>query len=872
MEAQGVIKKVDHHTDWCSSLTTTLKPDGSLRVCLDPKRLNDAIKRCPHKIPTLEELTPSFADAKFFSKLDAKAGYWSVHIDEDYQDLTTFRTIFGRYCFRRLPFGLKISQDIFQQYMDRILERAPGCVGIADDIAVYGKTEDEHDQRLFNLMKVAAEEGLVFNSKKCIIKTDRIAFFGEIYSNAGVFPDPAKVEDLQMMPTPQDKEDLHRFIGMITYLASYIPKFAELVQPLRDLLKSDVPFIWQDDHQATFEALKRYVTSTSCLQYFDPNKHTFVEVDASQKRLGACLVQDGKPVAFAPKALKPHESNYSNIERETLAMVFGVLRFHTYLFGKNFTLLSDQKPLEMIWRKPLKNTPLILQRLLVKLQGYDFDVQYKPGSDMVLADALSRLPNPHNAEEIALDIGVGEIIIDDIEETVNIDLVNFGSNKQEALKIETGKDPTLRALWQIVINGWPDDIRELPTALRPYWSFRDEIGVSTGVMFKGRQVIVPENMRPDILEQLHHGHMGIERSRRLARESVYWPGINEDINKLIKSCDTCQEMQPSQQKEPLQPHDIPPHSWTKLATNLFTLDGEDYLVITDYYSKYPILSKLRNTKSETVVQAISTTFSLFGPPNTIVSDNGPQYTGQPFKNMCLKWGINHTTSSPRYPRSNGLAERTVRTVKTLVQKCKKTKQDVQVAMLNLRATPIDGKLPSPAEMLLGRQIRTQLPSYQHVVPSENHDALRDKSEKMKTKHDKTAGQELPPLYVGQKVRVQQPENKSWEPAKVTEVCTENRSYVIQTPNGSSLRRNRSHIREMPSNIARNNGQKPITDTPKRVRIAKPAIQPKSTTPKKPPVEQPTDHKMVKKRRPPEEGNQKTTRSGRISRRPARYDE
>ena len=651
------------------------------------------------------------------------------------------------------------------------------------------------------------------------------------------------------------------------------------MQPLRDLLKSDVPFIWQDDHQTTFEALKRSVTSTSCLQYFDPNKHTFVEVDASQKGLGACLVQDGKPVAFASKTLKPHESNYSNIERETLAMVFGVMRFHTYLFGKHFTLLSDHKPLEMIWRKPLKNAPPILQRLLVKLQGYDFDVQYKPGCDMVLADALSRLPNPHNVEEIALDIGVGEITIDDIEETVNIDLVNFGSNKQEALKIETGKDPTLRALWQIVIHGWPDSILELPTAIRPYWSFREEIGISSGVIFKGRQVIIPEQMRPDILEQLHYGHMGIEKARRLARESVYWPGINQDLDKVVKSCDICQEMQPSQQKEPLQPHDIPTSPWTKLATDLFSLHGEEYLVITDYYSKYPIVNRLNNTKSETVAKAVSATFSLFGPPQIILSDNGPQYTGEPFQSMCEKWVINRITASPRYPRSNGLAERTVRTVKTLLTKCKKSKQDIQLALLQLRATPIDSKLPLPAEILFGRPIRTTLPSFHNTLghaPEETFPTLQDKRVQIKASHDRTAGPSLPPLVVvGQRVRVQHPEGKHWEPAEITEIC-KNRSYVVETTSGSQLRRNRSHIREMPSSLKSGNNSK--LDAPlKRVAISDPEISQKSyaTTDSPSQVAKTSTQdkpETVKPQRPHDQTpTQTTTRSGRVVRKPARFE-
>ena len=208
MENDGIIRKAEHHTDCCSSITTSVKKDRSLRVCLDPKRLNDSLKRCPHKIPTLEELNPEFAEARIFSKMDAKAGYWSIHLDETSQELTTFRTPFGRYCYKRLPFGLCVSQD-------RILARAPGCVGIADDVVVYGRDDAEHDKNLMRLMQVAKEEGLVLNSKKCSIKTREIVFFGSVYGKDGIRPDPSKIEDIRKMTTPQDKEDLQRFIGLM---------------------------------------------------------------------------------------------------------------------------------------------------------------------------------------------------------------------------------------------------------------------------------------------------------------------------------------------------------------------------------------------------------------------------------------------------------------------------------------------------------------------------------------------------------------------------------------------------------------------------------------------------------------------------------
>lgn len=577
MEDVGVIRRVKEHTDWCSSLVYSTKKDGSIRVCLDPKHLNDAIKRCPHKIPTLEEINPLFSGAKLFSKLDAKAGYWSVPIEEKCQILTTFRTPFGRYCFTRLPFGLNISQDIFQQRMDEMLEGLSGCASIADDICVFGKDEEEHDRNLLALMETAKRHGLVFNSEKCAIKEKSISFFGNVYSKDGIAPDPTKVKDIHQMPTPQTKEDLQRFLGLMTYVGNFIPNLSTLAAPLRDLIKTDVPYIWEEDHQHTFEELKSSITARS-VAFYDVTKPLTLEVDASMRGLGACLVQDDRPIAYASKTLTQTQSNYSNIERETLAVVHGIERFSTYLYGRSFTVVSDHQPLEAICKKPLTAAPPRLQRLLLKMQGYDFTIRYRPGSQMVISDSLSRLPNPEDVEPISLDIRV---------DNVELDLINFTAEKQAQLRIETRKCPTLNALSDTIYQGWPDTIQDLPSAIRSFWSFRDTLGIDDGILFRGSQVIIPESMRRNILNQLHIGHQGIEKTKMLARDTVYWPKINEDITRLVQHCKACQENQDANRKVPLVQTEVPSGPWKLLGTDIFDIKGKQYVILSDYFSKYP---------------------------------------------------------------------------------------------------------------------------------------------------------------------------------------------------------------------------------------------------------------------------------------------
>ena len=202
------------------------------------------------------------------------------------------------------------------------------------------------------------------------------------------------------------------------------------------------------------------------------------------------------PLHSPQKSLSTAQANYSNIERETLALIFGITRFHTYLFGKSFKVHTDHKPLAMIWDKPLTSAPPRLQRLLIKIQGYNFDIEYKPGNTMLLSDTLSRLPNQSKNKEIPLDLRIDGVNLEDIDS--QMDLINFGSAKQCALQEETHKDPTLIELRKMVNTGWLETIKEVPDNLRQYWSFRDEIGASQGVLFKGRQVIIPQSLQGDL--------------------------------------------------------------------------------------------------------------------------------------------------------------------------------------------------------------------------------------------------------------------------------------------------------------------------------------------------------------------------------------
>ena len=786
MTELGVIRPVQQPTDWVSSITYVHKPDGSLRICLDPKDLNRNLKRAQHHTPTLEELTHRFSNAKVFSKLDAKSGYWSIALDEESQLLTTFNSPFGRYCFCRLPFGLSTSGDVFQAAMDKILDGLQGVVSIHDDITVYGEgnTIDEatkdHDSNLRNLMERARKHNLVFNFGKTNILQKEISFFGNIYGRDGVRPDPAKVQAVMDIRAPTDIKQLQSFLGMITYLAPYIPNLSEHTTHLRTLLKDKNEFQWNHEQECAFQKIKDIICSAKNLAYFDPKKPTVIKVDASQTALGAALTQDGKPVAYASKSLTDTESRYANIEREMLACVFGAERFHTYVYGEHFVIQSDHKPLEMITRKTLTAAPARLQRMLLRLQRYDYEIQYVPGRDMALPDSLSRLPKATSDPEINLDAKVCH--------------VQFSTPKLNEIRSETDKDVQLAILKRFVTNGFPDSARDIPHQIKDFWAFRDQLSVDNGLILKGEQVIIPESLRTSYLERIHEAHQGITRCQQRARASVYWPGINRDIENLVTTCFTCQKYQRSQPKETLMPiiPEVPNIPWHTLGSDMFHVDGHDYIVIADYYSKFPVVERLQNLTSRVTADIMRKCFSLMGTPNTIISDNGGPYIGKEVQELMNELGIVHITSSPHHPKSHGFIESIVKTVKSLIRKSPK---DTNTALLLHRTTPIGHNMPSPAELLFNRRISANLPV---KITNTTQDTYQQKraelQNQVETRYNQHAS-DLCELKPDQDIFYQDVAKRTWTPGKVIGVGPEPRSYTIQCAlTGRMLRRNRQLIR------------------------------------------------------------------------------
>ena len=778
MVQQDILEPQVEPTPWVSSVTYPVKSTGEVRPCLDARDLNKAIIRENHKPQTVEEIAHQLAGAVVFTKADALKAFLQVHLSEASSKLLVINTHKGRYRFKRMPFGAKMSQDVFQLKMDLIMEKCPGVISIHDDIVIYGTSQEDHDANLLNLMNVAQLEGLVLNSKKLELKRPKVSFFGAEYSIEGMHPCPKKIQGITEMTPPGDKQQLASFNGMVTYMGNFVPHLSHHTEPLRAMLKQDALFVWDQVANDSFQRIKHLIAKTANqpLRYYDRTKPVTVQADASQRGLGACLLQDGQPIAFASKSLTDTETRYANIERELLAIVFACQRFNTYVLGRSFTVESDHKPLEMIHLKSLASAPPRLQRMLLQLQRYDVTIRYKPGKEMLLADAMSRCPS-HSSEEIKLDM--------------RVDYVAFSKAWIAKLRDATWEDPILSTVYQLTQQGWPHQRRCTPRMARAYWDFRDELSIDDGLLLKGPRIIIPSCLREEYLERLHCGHLSATKIQQNARQHLYGPGLDADITDYTRRCQECiKRSQPP--KEPLQAHDVPQQPWECIALDYFNSGGKLYILICDYFSKFPFLFQVRSTSWANLKEHITELFAIEGTPDEIMSDNGPPFNSKEFSEFLSGLGIKHTTSSLHYPQSNGFIERQIQTIKRLMEKATASGRSFQEALTGLRAQPLGDGLPSPAEILHGRSLTTRKASPVDI------NALRDTLIALQAKyikgHDKARrARAQRQLITGEEVYYLA-NNDKWLLGIVTGTTDTGRSYDVLAGDGTRLRRNRSHLK------------------------------------------------------------------------------
>lgn len=336
-----------------------------------------------------------------------------------------------------------------------------------------------------------------------------------------------------------------------------------------------------------------------------------IQVDASQRWLGAVLLQENEPVEYTcrSKLLSETEPRYSNIEREMLAVVHGLERLHYYAYARHVIVETDHRPLEAIFKKHISNAPPRIARMMLRIQKYDIDIKYVPVKDLLLADALSRISRCPGDTIPGLDVSIHELHQN----------LNASPTRIEQIKAETDKDGVLYSLKSFITRGWPNTRSECPSHLHTYWNYRDELTVFDGVILKGTRILIPKTIQAAVLAQLHHTQQGPEKCKLRAKGSVCWAIINRDIEYMVKCCSPCQHNQNANVKEPLVPHDIPQKPRHTLGADLIFWNNGSYLLVSDYFSKFPLIKKLNNIRSVTTIANMRSIFEEYGIPNKLVT-------------------------------------------------------------------------------------------------------------------------------------------------------------------------------------------------------------------------------------------------------------
>ena len=678
MLERGVISP--SNSPWSSPIVLVRKKDGTIRFCVDYRKLNAVTRKDAYPLPRVDETLDTLAGSQWFSTLDLTSGYWQVEISEADKDKTAFCTPDGLFRFNVMPFGLCNAPATFQRLMDAVLGglQWDQCLVYLDDIIVLGRSFESHLKALSDVLGRLERAGLRLKPAKCHLCCKKVSYLGHIVSEQGIAVDPSKTKRIATWPVPESTREVQQFMGLANYYRRFIQDFATLARPLHQLTEKGASFRWMPDCEHAFCELKRRLTSAPILVFPDFSKPFILDTDASATGLGAVLSQvgdDGREhvVAFGSRALSKPERQYCVTRRELLAVVHFLQHFRPYLLGHQFQLRTDHGSL--MWLRNFREPEGQMARWLERMQEYDFTVVHRPGRKHCNADALSRMPCRQCGRDSHMHLPISTV-----QPVVECTASELGRHQRsdKVLKIllqakEAGERPPPGALQHCSM----EDQR-----LLQLW---DQLVVEDGVLYRQYsngdaspsvilQLVVPQADREEIIRQMHGGdtggHLGVEKTVHKVKERYYWPGHWNDVKLFCKTCTACNTRKGTTPRPRAHLQSVQAgYPMQLVAMDIVgpfpeSESGNKYiLVVSDYFTKWVEAYGIANQEASTIAQTlVDEFFCRFSPPRQLHSDQGRQFESQVIAQICKLLGIVKSRTSPYHPQSDGQVERFNRTL------------------------------------------------------------------------------------------------------------------------------------------------------------------------------------------------------------------
>ena len=754
----GIIRK--SRSPWASNVVLVRKKDGSLRMCVDYRQLNERTIKDSYALPRIEEILEALSGNKFFTVLDMKSGYHQVEVDEEHKARTAFTVgPLGFYEQNRMPFGLANSPATYQRMMEECLVdlNRRYCFIYLDDVIIFSDNFEEHLRRLELVLKRFEEAGLKLSAKKCSFFMRRVKYVGHIVSEQGIEPDLDKIAKVRDWPTPSTPEEVRRFLGFVGYYRRFIPNFSKIARPLTNLIpatntpkrrKVKTPhsgiWKWDEEEEQAFTTLKQHLISYPILAYPDFSKHFEIHTDASLQGLGAVLYQEieGKKrvIAYASRGLSRTERNYPAHKLEFLALKSSVTeKFHEYLYGQEFTVITDNNPLTYVLSSAKLDATS--QRWIAALAAYNFEIKYRPGKNNADADALSRLPS--NATEETKEGCKTETILSEtikaLCKSTNItswadclaiqhevkDEDYLATKQSIDIRVKQQEDNNLKWWHPHIAAGKKPQRHLVPVSPFDQTIYRnfDKLSLIDGVIYRTvmvdnqerRQLVIPSTCVPLVLEMAHDdmGHQGRDKTTSLIRDRFYWYGMTKDIEEHVRNCHRCICRKTPVDRAPLvnintyQPLELVCMDFLSLETSKGGF--QSILVITDHFTRYAVAVPTKNQTARTTAEAFFTNFVVhYGLPQRIHSDQGANFESNLIKEICSITGMAKSHTTPYHPMGNGLCERFNRTLLSMLgtlepEKKKDWKSHVAPLVHAYNSTRQESTGFPPYQLMFGRE-------------------------------------------------------------------------------------------------------------------------------------------------------------------------